>query len=543
MKKKVMLTVIAIVAIAAATANAELTAYYDFEPDSPLDDRGGAFADNLTGYNAAWSSDVPPTGSTQSASFDGDTALFTDAYSSDLGPDPSAYTVMFWVKGRDEDQENNNTRLITTRKRPDGSDAANPAWQVEGFGNDGTRGTRMDLRANNGTSNLVTDDAKSGSIGALANTGQETVWHHVAFVVANTGHPDDAGAYTETFFDGVSVGVVNLDPSWDGINIANPDGQLIIGGNSENAGTRAFSGLLDDVALFSGIVSAEDIAAIAAGTISDLTRINDYLMKPFPDHGDTVYAGDVELSWTNLSSETPDSNDVYVDVWFGTEPNELHPASDMTLVVDATNGDDGKNTESVMVDASAVDTYYWQVNWYLNGADNINEPNMFEGPLWTFTTRPDLPIESVDAGEDMITWSGQVVQLDATVVDDGVSPLTYLWTADDDSLADANLTIEITNDDQEDATVKITKTAPTGDATVVTMTLAGNNVDSGKPAVEDTMTIDVYDDFCKAAEGAGTLEFDPTDFDANCITNLEDFAELAAAWLDYYTLAAPVEKP
>jgi hypothetical protein len=175
---------------------------------------------------------------------------------------------MFWVKGRDEDQENNNTRLMTTRFRPDGSAAAKPAWQVEGFGNDGTRGTQMDMRANNGTALLFTADARSGPIGALANTGQETVWHHVVFVLANTGHPDDAGAYAETFFDGVSVGVVNLDSSWDGINIANPDGELIIGGASKNAGNRAFTGLLDDVALFSGIVSAEDIAAIAAGTLS-----------------------------------------------------------------------------------------------------------------------------------------------------------------------------------------------------------------------------------------------------------------------------------
>jgi hypothetical protein len=252
-----------------------VTAYYDFEPASPLDDPSGAFADDLTGYNAAWSADVPLNGSTQSASFDGNTALFTDAYSSDLGPDPDAYTIMFWIKARDADQENSGTRLMTTRTRPDGSDAAKPAWQIEGFGKNGTKGGKMDLRANNGSKNLFTADAKSGSIGALANTGQETVWHHVVFVVANSGHPDDAGAYAETFFDGVSVGVVNLDSSWDGINIANPDGELIIGGASKNAGDRAFTGLLDDVALFSGIVSNDDIAAIAAGTLSPASFLAD----------------------------------------------------------------------------------------------------------------------------------------------------------------------------------------------------------------------------------------------------------------------------
>jgi len=269
---------------------AVITAYYDFEPNSlpepnsplsPLYDRAGTFADNLTGYNATWSADVPATtGSKQSASFDGDTALFTDAYSSDLGPDPDAYTIMFWIKARDADQENSGTRLMTTRTRPDGSDAAKPAWQIEGFGKNGTKGGKMDLRANNGSKNLFTADAKSGSIGALANTGQETVWHHVVFVVANSGHPDDAGAYAETFFDGVSVGVVNLDPSWDGFNIANPDGQLIIGSTGETGGSRDFTGLLDDLALFSGIVTAEDIAAIAAGTLSPGSFLGIYEADP-----------------------------------------------------------------------------------------------------------------------------------------------------------------------------------------------------------------------------------------------------------------------
>jgi hypothetical protein len=85
---------------------------------------------------------------------------------------------------------------------------------------------------------------------------------------------------------------------------------------------------------------------------------------------------------------------------------------------------------------------------------------MFEGPLWTFTTTHDLPIESVDAGEDMITWSGQVVQLDATVVDDGVSALTYAWSADpadDVVFSDAGA---------EDPTVTLTK-APYAEALIV----------------------------------------------------------------------------
>jgi hypothetical protein len=153
---------------------------------------------------------------------------------------------------------------------------------------------------------------------------------------------------------------------------------------------------------------------------------------------------------------------------------------------------------------------------------------------------------SVDAGNDWIAWSGAPVTANATVVNNDPhepqAELTYAWTVDADSLADTNLTIELTNADQEDVTVKITKTADTGDATVVTMTLAANNVGSGKPAVEDTMTIDVYDDACKAANADGALEYDPVDFDANCITDLSDYAVMAAAWLVDYTLTGPVTK-
>jgi len=172
--------------------------------------------------------------------------------------------------------------------------------------------------------------------------------------------------------------------------------------------------------------------------------------------------------------------------------------------------------------------------------DEIRFATTFVEALGRTPIDPNAP--SVDAGDDWITWSGEPVTANATVVnhDPADPPLTYAWTVDAASLADTNLTIELTNADQEDVTVKVSKTADTGDATVVTMTLAANNVGSGKPAVEDTMTIDVYDDSCKAANADGALEYDPADFDTNCITDLGDYAILAAAWLVDFSLTEPV---
>ena len=153
-------------------------------------------------------------------------------------------------------------------------------------------------------------------------------------------------------------------------------------------------------------------------------------------------------------------------------------------------------------------------------------------PLVIVVNDPMLP--TVDAGGDMITWSGQGVLLDPNVDNnsDPVTALTYGWSANPETGV-----VFTPNANVEAPTVTITKAA--GDAAVVTLTLAVNNVGSGKDDVTDTMTIDVYDDSCLAAKGAGPVELDPTDFNGNCITNFEDFAELALAWLYDYSLIAP----
>ncbi len=295
-----------------------MTAYYDFEPDGdPYDDPAGTFADDLVGrHNPALSDDVSPLarGSTQSAIFDGDSALFTDAYTTDLGPDPNAYTIMFWVKGRDIDQENNNTRLMTTRFGPDGSGTGSNSWQIEGFGNNGANGDKMDLRMHGsefGSNNWFQPDATN----ALAREDQgetEADWHHVAFVVSNSGHSGDGGVFGLTYVDGSRVGGEYGGPNadWDGSALGNHLGQLIIGGHAENAGGRAFTGQLDDIALFAGIVPAAEIAAIAggekspAGYLAEPTSFAITSIRMLPDQ-------QIELTWNSK----PDAH--YTIFWSG----------------------------------------------------------------------------------------------------------------------------------------------------------------------------------------------------------------------------------
>ncbi len=172
------------------------------------------------------------------------------------------------------------------------------------------------------------------------------------------------------------------------------------------------------------------------------------------------------------------------------------------------------------------------------GGDLYGTRTRIDNVTLTFEiTDPNIP--EVDAGVDMVTWSGEPVQLDPNIVEQPGSTwtnLTYLWTADP-----ADGVVFDPSADVEAPVVTITK--ETDNPSVVTLTLAVNN--EGNPpeeAVTDTMKIDVYDDACIAAVTLGLAELDPSDFDGDCITNFSDFAVLAATWLDDYTLTEPVPK-
>ena len=150
-------------------------------------------------------------------------------------------------------------------------------------------------------------------------------------------------------------------------------------------------------------------------------------------------------------------------------------------------------------------------------------------------TDPNIP--DVDAGADVITWSAEPVTLDPNVVEKAGSDwtsLTYAWTAEPSD------GVEFSNPGALAPTVTITKT--TDNPSIVTLTLAVNNEGRLEPPVTDTMTIDVYDNSCLAAIDLGQVVFDPTDFNQDCITNFEDFALMAATWLDDYTSIAPEPK-
>ncbi len=78
-------------------------------------------------------------------------------------------------------------------------------------------------------------------------------------------------------------------------------------------------------------------------------------VNPMPPDGATVAGGSIVLSWGNKAPTT--GTDVWVDIWFGTNPAAL------TKVVNA-----GLNTTTTTVSAPVAATYYWRIDSYLNGA-------------------------------------------------------------------------------------------------------------------------------------------------------------------------------
>lgn len=91
-------------------------------------------------------------------------------------------------------------------------------------------------------------------------------------------------------------------------------------------------------------------------------------VNPVPANGAIVPAGNVALSWGNRAATT--GTDVWVDIWFGTNPAAL------TKVVNA-----GLNTTTVTVGAATAATYYWRIDSYLNGAPTGSPA---QGTLFSF---------------------------------------------------------------------------------------------------------------------------------------------------------------
>jgi hypothetical protein len=257
-------------------------------------------------------------------------------------------------------------------------------------------------------------------------------------------------------------------------------------------------------------------------------------------HIDTLFwseGAEVVGSKTNVSNISSTKDNVVVikfefgdtdtvSAWYFTEDQEMTEAAFIANALGSTSTID-ENTLTTLAFSSARAK---------NALDEIRIGDTF---LDVIGEKADPTAPDVDAGSDWISWSEEPVTLNDVEVtnnDLGAGDLTLTWSA----IPVAGVSIGFSDIHVEEPIVTITKSTP--DDSTVFVLLKLTVTQSGKEYVESSMTIEVYDDACKAAVGIGTTVIGSSDFNANCVTGLEDLARMVANWLVDFSLTGSVDK-
>jgi len=173
-----------------------------------------------------------------------------------------------------------------------------------------------------------------------------------------------------------------------------------------------------------------------------------------------------------------------------------------------------QNVASVVVQTQPKTRYYWAVDTYVDSAAEFP----VVGPIFSFYADNLPPV--VDAGNDLVTWLVDGVRtgnLDATVTD--ADAYTVQWT--------------VVSEPNEGTAVIETATA---EDTSITLSALGEYVlqldaFDGEYTGSDTVTINVYNDGCQAAQALPDYEPFPGDLNGDCIVDDLDLAILQEDWL------------
>ena len=242
-----------------------------------------------------------------------------------------------------------------------------------------------------------------------------------------------------------------------------------------------------------------------------------HLLNPNPADGGTVGPDTVELSWTPRDPCVP-GQPVPVDVYFTDNWEALYSFTDPAAIQIVSHED----VNSIVVQIKPKTRYYWAVDCYVG---DPNDPVF--GPLFSFVADNIAP--RVNVGPDITTWLVDDVMtknLDATVTDEDAC--TVQWTV-------------VSAPDGAPAPVIQT---PTAEDTAVTFSATGQYVlqldaSDGEYAGSDTVTINVYNDGCEAAQSLPGYVPLVGDLNGDCMVNDVDLALLQENWLKDNSLTEP----
>jgi len=349
---------------------------------------------------------------------------------------------------------------------------------------------------------ILVGDRGSGTLnmtgGTITDNGLFRIGHHPTSI----GHVNlDGGIINTSTFDMRgnvgSVGTMDVRAA----------GTLIIDGNN----VTAVQGYID-----SGWITAYDGKGMLqldydVTNKGKTTLFATHFLNPNPADGSLVSSGEVELSWTLPEPSVP-GQPVPIDVYFTDNLTLLEQFTDPDAIRIVTN----QNTTSIVVQIQPKTRYYWAVDAYVD-----SDADPVYGPIFSFVIDNMPP--KVDAGKDVVTWLADGVRagnLDATVTDD--EAYTVQWT----------VVSEPDDPNNPDAVIA----DPSAEDTTITLSAVGEYVlqleaFDGEYTGSDTVTINVYNDSCEAAQSLPDYVPFPGDVNGDCIFDQLDLDILNEDWL------------
>ena len=253
------------------------------------------------------------------------------------------------------------------KEGPTGNDV-----QIIGWGGTGN-GNRVEYRFNGGNNRLRID---SGAGNAQSDTALTTgQWYHVAMTVEE-GATYESGV---TFYlDGQDDTRANTDS--DPIHLTSGF-DVKIGQMNDFSSSRWFIGAIDDVRIYSKVLTPEEIEK----TMSGDPRLS---WDPKPAHASMPNIDDiVPLDWS------PGDSAASHDVYFGTDKIAVTDAgaSDTTGIYQGRQNTTGYSPSERL---EYNQTYYWRVDEY-NADETISK-----GRIWSFTVADFIVVDSFEDYND-----------------------------------------------------------------------------------------------------------------------------------------------
>lgn len=312
------------------------------------------------------------------------------------------------------------------------------------------------------------------------------------------------------------------------LKILNLDLTSALGSMDITAGTMILMG--DDIEALQGYIADGRLTAYVGfgGTFQmdydvrnegKTTVTATSLLDPMPTDGNTIEPGQVELSWA-LPDPCVPGESVAVDVYFTDDLEALKSFSDPASMQIANQ----QSMTSIAVQTQPKTRYYWAVDTYVGDA---NDPVW--GPIFSFYV-DNIPPQA-DAGVDAATWLVDGVMtknLNGIVTD--AEPTTVQWTVisepDDPNSADAVIA------------------DPSAANTSITLSALGEYVleleaNDGEYTGSDTVTINVYNNGCEAAQSLSDYEPLAGDLNGDCRVDELDQALMLENWLKDNSLIEP----